>query len=70
MLGNAMTFQPFDRSRPIYFLGCQICPNCRETMFAAESAEVDNDAVSYRWTCDVCGHGFSTTTELAPAAAA
>jgi hypothetical protein len=39
-------------------------------VFAAEGADERNDAINYRWTCDLCGHGVSTTTELVPAAAA
>ena len=69
VLGSDMSYQPFEPSPPIYFLGYQTCPSCRETEFAAEGAEVDNDAINYRWNCDLCGHGFSTITELAPAAA-
>lgn len=65
-----MSFRTFEKSPPIYFLGFETCPNCHETIFAAEGADVDTDAINYRWTCDLCGHGFSTTTELAPAAAA
>ena len=59
-----MAYQPFERSPPIYFLGCQQCPNCRETVFAAEAADVKKDSVSYRWTCDLCSHGFTIEAEL------
>ena len=55
-----MTIKPFQKSPPIYFLGCQTCPNCRETVFAAERADVRADSVQYLWTCDLCGHGFTT----------
>ena len=55
-----MSFQQFEKSPGIYFLGCQTCPNCRETVFAAEGADVTGDAIKYRWTCDLCGFGFVT----------
>jgi hypothetical protein len=34
-------------------------------VFAAEGAELAGDAVSYRWTCDLCGHAFTTQEKLA-----
>jgi ribosomal protein S27AE len=54
----------FENSPPAYFLGCQTCPNCRETVFAAEGADVSAETVHYRWTCDLCGHAFSTEAKL------
>src|SRR4051794_11859141 len=40
-----MSFQQFTKSPPIYFLGCQTCPNCREAVFAAEGAEVKEEGI-------------------------
>jgi hypothetical protein len=37
------------------------CKVCADTMIAAEaSAFVNDDVVSYLWTCDTCGYGFVT----------
>ena len=64
-----MSVEPFHNSPPpIYFLGFQSCPNCRETVFAAEAAEVMPNSIRYRWTCDLCGHGFTTVADLERAA--
>jgi ribosomal protein S27AE len=60
--GDAMSFLP--QSPSIYFLGFQTCPNCKETVFAAEGADVADDAIRYRWTCDFCGHAFITEAHL------
>jgi ribosomal protein S27AE len=59
-----MSFQTFEKSPPVHFLACQTCPSCRETVFAAEGAEVTDDAITYRWTCDLCGHAFTTRAKL------
>jgi len=58
------------KSPPVYFLGFETCPRCRETIFAAEAAEIEVDCIRYRWTCDLCGHSFTTQAELVPAEAA
>lgn len=58
-----MIAEPCEKSPPIYFLGCQ-CPHCRETVFAAEGADVMMECVRYRWTCDLCGNGFTTEAQL------
>jgi ribosomal protein S27AE len=58
--GSADVIPTIEKSPGIYFLGCQTCPNCRETVFAAEGADVTGDAIKYRWTCDLCGFGFVT----------
>jgi hypothetical protein len=57
------------RSPPVYFLGFEICLNCRETVFAAEAADLDADRIRYRWTCDLCGHRFTTEAGLSEEAA-
>jgi predicted nucleic acid-binding Zn ribbon protein len=59
-----MSFQTFEKSPPTYFLACETCPACREMVFAAEGAELTDDAIKYRWTCDLCGHAFTTQAEL------
>jgi hypothetical protein len=59
-MGDVMSFQQFSKSPAIYFLGCQTCPNCREAVFAADGADVTSDAITYRWTCDLCNHSFTT----------
>jgi len=43
--------------------GCALptCPVCADSMIAAEaSAYVDDNVISYLWTCDTCGYGFVT----------
>ncbi|MEA2981961.1 MAG: hypothetical protein QOF09_3784 [Alphaproteobacteria bacterium] len=64
-----MSFQQFEKSPGIYFLGCQTCPNCREAVFAAEGANVTGNAIKYQWTCDLCGFGFVTEAPLEEVAA-
>ena len=64
-----MSVKTFEKSPTIYFLGCQTCPNCRETVFAAEGADVMQGCVRYAWTCDLCGHGFTTEAEFEAIAA-
>src|ERR1700743_2072775 len=42
--------------------GCDLptCPVCADSMVAAEaSAYMADNVVSYLWTCDTCGYGFS-----------
>jgi hypothetical protein len=64
-----MSFQQFTKSPAIYFLGCQTCPNCREAVFAAEGAEVKDEGILYRWTCDLCNHSFITNAAFEGVAA-
>jgi ribosomal protein S27AE len=64
-----MSFQQFAKSPTIYFLGYQTCPNCREAVFAAEGADVTGDLIIYRWTCDLCGHSFTTDAAFEEVAA-
>ncbi|MCA6113962.1 hypothetical protein J6524_03340 [Bradyrhizobium sp. WSM 1738] len=43
--------------------GCDLptCPVCADTMVAAEaSAYLNDNVISYLWTCDTCGYGFVT----------
>jgi C4-type Zn-finger protein len=43
------------------FMGFRDCPDCGETLFAAELAEfVCADRVVLHWRCDTCGHRFQT----------
>jgi ribosomal protein S27AE len=58
------------KSSAVYFLGLETCPNCHETVFAAEAADVETNRIRYLWTCDLCGHGFATEAELFAEAAA
>jgi hypothetical protein len=59
-----MSVEPIEKSQPVYFLGGEPCLNCREPVFAAEGADVMASSVRYRWTCDLCGHGFTTAARL------
>jgi transcriptional regulator NrdR family protein len=52
------------KSPPVYFLGLETCLNCRDTVFAAEEADLEADCIRYRWTCDLCGHRFTTEAKL------
>jgi hypothetical protein len=37
------------------------CPVCADSMVAAEaSAYLNDNVISYLWTCDTCGYGFVT----------
>ena len=43
--------------------GCDLptCPVCADSMVAAEaSAYLQDNVISYLWTCDTCGYGFVT----------
>ena len=47
--------------------GCDLptCPVCVDTMVAAEaSAYLNDNVISYLWTCDTCGYGFVTKHAL------
>jgi len=59
-----VSVESFKKPAPIYFLVYERCPNCRETVYAAEGADVMTNLVRYRWTCDLCGHAFATEAEL------
>jgi len=36
------------------------CPNCFETIYAAESATAVSAGLEFRWRCDLCDHAFQT----------
>jgi RNase P subunit RPR2 len=59
-----MSFQSVTKLPPTFFLGCEACPNCHEPVFAAEAADVTGHQVQYHWTCDLCGHRFTTEARL------
>jgi transcription elongation factor Elf1 len=41
------------------------CPNCNDLLFApAESGFVSKTRVRHVWSCDTCGHEFSTSVRL------
>ena len=47
--------------------GCDLptCPVCADSMVAAEaSAYLNDNVISYLWTCDTCGYGFVTKHAL------
>ena len=52
-----------------YFLAMKDCPNCNETIFAAEGATLVPAAVQFRWRCDLCDHVFETVDPIEEAAA-
>ena len=52
-----------------YFLALKKCPNCLETIFAAEGATLVPSAVEFNWRCDLCDHAFKTVEPLEEAAA-
>ena len=41
-----------------------VCSICADTMVAAEASSLSDDAISYLWTCDTCGHGFVTKHDI------
>jgi len=55
-----MSVPSFDGMHASYFLAFQKCPNCRETIFAAEGAAFLPEAVKYKWHCGLCDHQFQT----------
>ena len=43
------------------------CPVCADSMIAAEaSAYLQDNLISYLWTCDNCGYGFVTKHAVKP----
>ena len=49
--------------------GCHLptCPVCADSMVAAEaSAFLNDNVISYLWTCDTCGYGFVTKHSVKP----
>ena len=46
------------------------CPRCGETQYAPERSEfVGEGVIQHAWSCDACGHEFSTTVEFERAVA-
>ena len=41
------------------------CPNCRDLLFAPTASEfVSRNRVRHTWSCESCGHEFSTSVRL------
>jgi hypothetical protein len=41
------------------------CPNCNDLLFAPAASEfVNENRVRHIWSCDACGHEFSTSVRL------
>jgi hypothetical protein len=41
------------------------CPNCNDLLFAPAASEfVSTSRVRHVWSCDACGHEFSTSVQL------
>jgi transcription elongation factor Elf1 len=41
------------------------CPNCNDLLFAPAASEfVSKTRVRHIWSCDTCGHEFSTSVRL------
>jgi hypothetical protein len=41
------------------------CPNCNDLLFAPAASEfVSKSRVRHIWSCDACGHEFSTSVQL------
>jgi ribosomal protein L37AE/L43A len=41
------------------------CPNCNDLLFAPAASEfVTENRVRHIWSCDACGHEFSTSVRL------
>ena len=41
------------------------CPNCNDLLFAPAAAEfISKTHVRHVWSCDACGHEFSTSVRL------
>jgi transcription elongation factor Elf1 len=46
-------------------LVCPTCPRCNDMLFAAMASEhVSELQIRYIWSCDSCGHEFSTSVRL------
>jgi hypothetical protein len=42
-----------------------ICPNCEDLVFAPTASEfVSKSRVRHTWSCETCGHEFSTSVRL------
>ena len=41
------------------------CPNCNDLLFAPAASEfISKTRVRHIWSCDACGHEFSTSVRL------
>jgi RNase P subunit RPR2 len=41
------------------------CPQCHDLLFASAASEyVSRSRVRHLWSCDECGHEFSTSVQL------
>jgi len=41
------------------------CPQCGDTILAPEVSEhVSKHEVRHTWSCDACGHGFTTSVDV------
>jgi hypothetical protein len=41
------------------------CPSCNDLLFAPAASEfVSTSRVRHVWSCDACGHEFSTSVQL------
>jgi transcription elongation factor Elf1 len=46
-------------------LALPCCPRCDDMMFASTAAEfVSQSRVRHQWSCESCGHEFSTSVQL------
>jgi len=46
-------------------LALPCCPRCDEVLFASTAAEfVSKSHVRHQWSCDSCGHEFSTSVQI------
>jgi hypothetical protein len=68
MSGRAETHVPSVASRRFAF---PACPKCHDLQFAPSASEfVSKGKVRHFWSCEACGHEFSTSVKLAFLAAA
>ncbi len=62
MAGQAETHTATIASRRITL---PTCPNCNDLLFAPAASEfVSKTRVRHTWSCDACGHEFSTSVRL------
>jgi ribosomal protein L37AE/L43A len=62
MTGQAETHYTTVASRRI---ALPSCPNCNDLVFAPTASEfVSRNRVRHVWSCEACGHEFSTSVRL------
>ena len=62
MAGQAETHSATVASRRV---ALPSCPNCNDLLFAPAASEfVSASRVRHIWSCDACGHEFSTSVRL------